>query len=382
MSINHFQHVLFAEENHYNPLGVVRSLGEEGIKPDIIAYGGGERVVTSSKYAGKVYHVSTVEDGYGILLDKYKNENQKVFVYTCDDKVTSFLDEKYNEIKDYFYFNNAGTPGRVTHFMDKNNINVLAEKHGLKIPKTFVVSRGEILDEFEYPIITKAISSNSGGWKEDVFICHNNDELKDAYSKITSEILLIQRYIEKKNELCLDGCVVNQGNDLLISIASKYNYILPGKYTCDYTSTNFHNDGLQKSLAGMFKEIGFEGIFSIEFLIDKNDELYFLEINFRNSTWSYTSTCVGMNLPILWAKGMMDKRLPVNSYKKIETDYRTIYELYDFSMRTKSKMITPMGWIKDLKNVDCFLLYNKRDPKPFWVLIGDRVLKKIHLRNK
>ena len=46
-----------------------------------------------------------------------------------------------------------------------------------------------------------------------------------------------------------------------------------------------------EKLKEILKEIGYEGIFEIEFLVDENDQLWFCEINFRNSTWSYASTC-------------------------------------------------------------------------------------------
>lgn len=48
----------------------------------------------------------------------------------------------------------------------------------------------------------------------------------------------------------------------------------------------------------MFSEIGFEGIFEVEFMGDADGKLWFLEINFRNSTWSLASMKAGMPLPI------------------------------------------------------------------------------------
>lgn len=377
MDIKNYTFIVFSEEHHYNPLGVVRSLGEEGITPDVIAYGGREQVVTSSKYVGKVYHVNTIEEGYKILIDNYSVETLKPFVITCDDRVTSFLDKRYDELKAHFFFFNAGKDGRVTYYMDKNNINILAEKHGLKVPKAYVVNRGEILDEFEYPVLTKSISSNSGGWKKDVFVCKNKEELSDAYKKIQSEVVLIQKFVEKKNELCLDGCVVNRGKDLFISISSFYNYNIPGQYAFDYNSENFKDEKLKESLEGIFEEIGFEGIFTVEFLIDQNDNLYFMEINFRNSGWSYTSTCVDMNLPIIWAEAMATGHIPSNAYKSINQKFRSIVELRDFITRVKGKKVSLLYWIKDLKNIDCFLLYNKDDPKPFWITVKKIISNKL-----
>lgn len=369
--------VVFAEEYHYNPVGVIRSLGIEGITPDLIAYGEREHVAAASKYVGKVYHVKDVEEGFRVLMDHYGHEEYKPFVITCDDKVTSFLDQRYDELKDVFIFGNGGANGRLTYYQDKNNICVLAEEKGLNIPKSFVVSKGEILDEFEYPVITKAISSNAGAWKRDSFVCKDKEELIEAYNNIQSETLLVQKYIEKKNELCIDGFSVNHGNDVVFTIAATYNYIIPGKYAYDYSVTNLKDEKLISALKAMIKEIGYEGIFCIEFLVDKNDDLYFLEVNLRNSGWSWTSTCVNMNMPVLWAEGMLMNKIPENAVKIIDPPFRTIYEFADFSTRVMGKKISLIGWIKDLKNVDCFLLFDSNDKKPFFVSLLQRVKNKV-----
>ena len=39
MDLKEYTFIVFGEVYHYNPLGVVRSLGEEGICPILIAYG-------------------------------------------------------------------------------------------------------------------------------------------------------------------------------------------------------------------------------------------------------------------------------------------------------------------------------------------------------
>lgn len=41
--------VVFGQE-HYNPLGIVRTLGENGIHPTAFVYGGGLRLTSKSKY--------------------------------------------------------------------------------------------------------------------------------------------------------------------------------------------------------------------------------------------------------------------------------------------------------------------------------------------
>lgn len=81
-----------------------------------------------------------------------------------------------------------------------------------------------------------------------MIICHNENELIEAYKVIRSEKILLQKYIKKKNELCMEGCSVNRGKDVLISIASTYNYQLEDSYSPYMTVSNLENDDLKTKL--------------------------------------------------------------------------------------------------------------------------------------
>lgn len=368
------KYIIFCDE-HYNPLGAIRSLGEIGIRPDAIIIKNKLKISSSSKYLDRIYYVKDHAQGYKLLLEKYGNSKseQKPFIITCDDKATSYLDMHYDEIKDKFYFNNAGSTGRITEYMNKYNINSLAEKHGLKVLNNMVTDLGNVPDNFSYPLITKSISSILGGWKDDVFICQNENELKNAFDKIKSPQILLQKYVEKKNELCLDGFAFNKGKDIFISIASTYDYIIPGTYSSYMTIKNFRDTELYNILKAIFAEIGFEGIFSVEFLIDKFDNLYFLEINFRNSTWSYASTCAGMNLLKGWTYSMLHGKLPENFEQAVPKNYKAVVEISDFKQRVLNRRISLIQWVKEIKQADCKFYYNHKDPKPFWTSLFSKL---------
>ena len=61
--------IVFGAE-HYNPLGIVRSLGEEGIKPIVVTINSKLKVTSASKYCGEVYHVDSLEEGYNLITQK------------------------------------------------------------------------------------------------------------------------------------------------------------------------------------------------------------------------------------------------------------------------------------------------------------------------
>lgn len=355
---------------HYTPLGIIRSLGEVGINPiAIIIKNRTNKIASKSKYLKEVYFVKNENEQYELLINKFGEERIKPFVYPCDDHITNIVDNHYKEISDHFYVSNASENGRIGLFQDKNNINELARKHGLNVARTWIVKKGDIPNDIVYPIMTKTISSNSGAWKEDYYVCKSEEELKDAYKKIKGSDLLLQQYINKKTEIALDGVSVDNGKDVLQAIASRYTYALPDNYSAEMIISNYssipHYEETKKALDGMFEEIGYDGIFEVEFMVDNEEILWFLEINFRSSTWNYAATKLGMNLPVLWAYGQIHSQLPEEAEKTIPNGYKALAELPDFGWRVLKKKISLRDWIKEVKSCDCLYFYNKDDKKPF-----------------
>ena len=372
-------YIIFGFE-HYNPLGIARSLGESGINPIGIIIKNKRKITSKCKFFKKIYFVDNIEDGYRILINEFTGKDN--FVFTSDDQIENYIDKHYEDLKDNFNFFNCGKNGGVAYYQNKYNILKMAEKHGISYLKTWTVKKGEIPQDIQYPIITKAIISTLDNWKDDMIICHNENELLEAYKIIRSENVLLQKYIKKKNELCMEGCSVNRGKDVLISIASTYNYQLEDSYSPYMTVSNFKNTDLKLKLQKMIEDIGFEGIFEIEFLIDQDNSLYFLEINFRNSTWSYASTVAGMPLPVIWAKGMKNEICVSNCEVSIKEPFCAIVEFDDYRRRVKTHVISKKEWFKEIKNAKCRYYLGKNDIKPFLSVCFHKVAKTLHLVNE
>lgn len=360
------EYIVFAMD-HYNPLGIVRSLGENGINSIVIAEKSKTEISSYSKYTKEYIRVETVEEGYKVLLERFGNYPSDClpFLLTCDDRTIGFLDHCYDEWKDKFIGFNAGTKDNISKYMNKFRILELAKKHGLKTLDTICVDKGVIPNNLAYPIITKSISPVVGGWKSDVYICYNKEELIAAYGKISAPKVIIQKFIEKKNEYCIDGFCVNRGNIMFNAIESTYNYLIPGYYSPYMTVKNFSQHEIGKSLESLMKEVGFEGIYSIEFLIDENDNYYFSEINFRNSTWSYAATQAGMNLIILWCEAMLTGKLEKDWIVKIDDGFMAMVEPIDYGKRVKEGRAELGEWLKDFKEAKCTFYYNQDDIEPF-----------------
>ena len=165
--------IVFALE-HYNPLGMIRSLGVMGINPIYISVKRRYEVATKSKYISRLHKVDSIQEGYELLVREYGHEKIKPFLVFSDDKTVGFFDDRYNEWKDKFISYNAGEQGRINKFIDKFEIQQCAKRHGFNVLESYIIHKGgEIPKDLWYPVITKDISPNVGNWKADVFVCKN-----------------------------------------------------------------------------------------------------------------------------------------------------------------------------------------------------------------
>ena len=365
MDLNSVNIIVFGGDN-YNTLGMIRTLGEKKLAFQAIIVRNHFVIASKSKYLKhkQVSVVTSVEDGYEILLDWGRNIKGKAFILVEGDYLTGYLDRHYDELSDKFIWNNAGKQGKLSKYLNKQAQIELVRECGINVPTSLIVSKGDIPDNIEYPIITKAVSSEIAAWKSEVHICNNEDELRGAYKKIKSDKVILQRYIKKKNELCLDGYSVAGGKYQFISIATSYLYLLDGEYSFYASITNFDDKELESKVTEVMKKVGYEGIYSFEFIIDEDGTPYFLEINFRNSGWSYASTCVDMPLPILWMESTLTGSVDVNNKKQIPVGYTFVDDFADFQTRA-GKIVSYRQWLKEYKNCDCKLIMGRNDPMPF-----------------
>ena len=117
----------------------------------------------------------------------------------------------------------------------------------------------------------------------------------------------------------------------------------------------------------MFEEIGFEGIFEVEFLIDQDGTYYFLETNFRASAWNHTGSIAGMPLSYLWVKSTIDGKIDKNAKKDFKP-FTDMSEVIDFGKRVDSGKISLAQWLLEFKQAKGTYIYDEYDPEPFKVL--------------
>lgn len=384
-SMNHRKVVLFGNCNH-NTLGKARSFGEAGYIPVLIWVGPRYNLVRYCKYIKEWYNVDTISDGVKLLIEKFSDPHEKTLVSIEGDGIVGAMDEQFDVLKKYFYFYNAGKQGQLSYYLEKANLTKAAEEVGFRVPQTELLEVGEMPIRVSYPLITKAADSYDIGWKTSTHICKSENELRAVYNHIKSKRILVQEYVTKKNELMLEGISVNGGNEVFLPIQGSF-YRLPiDAYGSFGFFEEYHEgDVLFGKLKTLLQKIGFSGVFEVEFIIAENNELFFLEINFRDTMWNHAFTQMGINLNKIWAESELAGHLEVGDSRITTSPHLFMTEFGDYGRYVKSGQLKLSEWWKDFRRCKTCMIYDKTDLKPllvYFYLIVVRKFERIGLAQK
>ena len=373
MNINNHKFILLASYTG-NTLGQIRSLGEKGIKPIAVLVHKNTFRIDKSKYIGKLYNVKSIDEGLNLIIEKFGNEFHKPFLFTDRDDVMGLIDRHYNELINKFYIWNAGQQGRLNIYLNKCKQIKLAEECGFNIPQTEIVKLGELPHSLQYPIFTKATDSLNEWWKGCASICNNEEELKSFCQKLEVNNLILQEYIDKEDETPIEGISINGGKEIvLFGLSHNYRMTADSFGTFRYIDT-FDDPETEMCIQKFIQRVNYSGAFEIELIIDKQGNSYFLEANFRIAQQNYGYTAFGANIPYIYAisslKGKIAKE-EIHYTKK--RPLRMMYEFEDFRLSVLRKKVSLWQWLKDIKQTNVFLFYNKKDKVPFYYTIWEKI---------
>lgn len=355
--------------DHHNTLGLVRSYGIKGIKPDVILIGPTvDGFVMKSKYVGEGKRCQSATEAVEYLIRHYGDYKGIVIVQTASDESGAALDDRIDKIPSHIKIPNA--KGRLSYLMNKDNMCQLARSVGLNVPQYKLIHPAEIEDKLDedivYPCITKAISSLDGG-KSDTKICRNPDDLMAFLKKDhICPSVIVEQFIDKDIEFQFFGLSLNGGEEIIIPGHSHIHR--PGiqnEYYFPYVE-NDESFADTLALAKVFiKEAHYSGLFSVEFLRGKDGKDYFLEMNFRNDGNAICVTDAGINLPYVWylyeTKKDYQDELAQSVFKPVEFCPDVIYFYHMLNGE-----LSFGEWYRTTKLSNSFTVYFKGDNRPFW----------------
>lgn len=366
-------------DGHYNSLGLVRSIGKAGYNPKIFLVNCKNAIVMFSKFAKDLTFCENVDEAINNIIENYSDFEGLKFILTGNDKFITAIDSRNDKLRNNFITFNRENKVRLTHLMSKAVQNHLASKVGLNVPKFSVVNvKDKTIPDVPFPVITKAVNSLGTHWKDIVYLCHNEDELRKAYEKIDAEEIIVQHYIEKINETGFNGISINGGNEVYLPLQLTY---------MSTSETSFGNaiklflpsdPSLVKKIKLLIKNTGYSGPFSVDLIIGKDSVIYFLEINFRNSGWSYPYTCAGANLPVMWAESTANGFLDTSREKIIKLPFYAVDEFTELYENSKKGLLKALGTLPQFFKSDVLIYWDKDDMKPFYHLVFSKIKSHLH----
>lgn len=351
--------------NVYSSLGLIRCLGEAGFSPECYCYGKNCEYLLASKYVSKGQIFKTAEDVLEFLIEEYPCYEEKPVLYTLPDPPAYFVDQFQDRLKEKFILMTAGAQGRITYWMDKRNQASLAKRHGLIVPWTMELSKNEAIPEsIKYPVFTKSTKTIDGG-KCDEGICWTKEDLEARQSMVTSDQFLVMDYIQKQKEIDFFGLSLH--GKVYIDYHDEIDRFPDSAFGYYGIFKKCKHDEIYQKCVAMMEEIGYDGLFDIEFLLGKDGILYFMEINFRVDGAIY-KLMPGINYPAEWYQliHMNKDSLPAALSTKKES-FTGITEVNDFRTSVLSGKMNPFKWFWQFCTADTRMLFNLKDPKPAYI---------------
>lgn len=344
--------------DHYNTLGVVRSLGEKGVFSHVLIQGGSNKsFVLKSKYVKDGY---VCEDDKELLHQLSKvTWGDKPVLFCCSDRALEFVLSHYDELAGFFILPVCRDYRLTVSLLEKSFITDYASHHGVSVPLSWTAKNREIPEDIVYPVITKSLTS-LGGSKSDMVVCNNKEDLVKVFTNHHCDDYQIQQYIDYEKEISILGCVLPDGEVVFSGCIDKLRTCMIGTSSFAVMVDNALLGKEKETLEIMLKATGYSGLFSAEYLL-KDGKYYFLEVNFRNDGNTYVATAAGINLPYIWYSSCCNCNVEIT---KGSFPCYFMLDIEDFFAR-KRNGISFCQWNNDRKRVNAFLVFSKQDTKPF-----------------
>ena len=216
----------------------------------------------------------SIHPGFGFLSE---NAN---FAKICEEIGIKFIGPKHELIE------LLGNKSRAKETMKKAGVPVVPGSEGLVKTKNDAI---EIAKQIKYPVILKA---SAGGGGRGIRVAYNEEALKKEYDIVKQEAkvsfnddsIYIEKFIENPRHIEIQILADEYGNCIHLgerdcSVQRRNQKIL------EETPSSVISDNTRKKMGEVavkaVKEIGYSNAGTIEFLVDKNQDFYFMEMNTR-----------------------------------------------------------------------------------------------------
>ena len=306
-------------EDHYNALGVIRSLGINNTPVYLVLTTEDNNTYTNySRYVSEAFFTGRNEKRIIEALLKIANDSTCLyFVFPLSDFASEIID-KYRTV---LSTNNIKCPnmnGNIKQYQNKWIAKEKATECNLRTAKSIIYEIGEQIKWKTFPAIIKPLVSQEG-LKSDITIVNNLSELEAALNDFEAKHysrVLIEEYLTGQEEHMIEvlGYAYN-GRVVIGGIIKKIREYPNRRGSTSFAQIVRDHEGLDINSVILFIENShFEGLFDMEFKY-VDGVCYFIECNFRNGAPSYALTQYNCNLPVNWMNGYLGKEQTAINYK-------------------------------------------------------------------
>ncbi len=216
----------------------------------------------------------SIHPGFGFLSE---NAN---FAKICQEMSIKFIGPDYKLIE------LLGNKSKAKETMKRAGVPVVPGSDGLIYSKEQAVNLAE---EIKYPVMLKA---SAGGGGRGIRVAYSKEELEKEYDIVKQEAkvsfnddsLYLEKFVENPRHVEIQILADEHGNCIHLgerdcSVQRRNQKIL------EETPSGILDDKTRKKMGEVavkaVKEIGYSNAGTIEFLVDKNKDFYFMEMNTR-----------------------------------------------------------------------------------------------------
>ena len=224
--------------------------------------------------AGEITNADAIHPGYGFLAENAEFSN------ICKENGFSFIGPSGDII------NAMGNKAQAKKTMKAAGVPIIPGNEGVLQD---VKEARDIANEMGYPVMLKA---SAGGGGRGMRLVHKDSELDRAYSMAGAEALTafnngelyLEKFVEKPRHIEIQILADSNGNIVSLgerecSIQRRHQKLL------EESPSSAVDEDLRKRMGKAAitgaKAVNYVGVGTVEFLLDKNKDFYFMEMNTR-----------------------------------------------------------------------------------------------------
>ena len=229
-----------------------------------------DRVIEAAKKTG----AQAIHPGYGFL-----SENAE-FCQRCADNDIQFIGPPIAAIKA------MGSKSDAKNIMEKAQVPLVPGYHG---ENQDPVMLKQIADEMGYPVLLKAAAGGGGKGMRQVWSADEFDEAlaaakRESFSSFNDDEMLVEKYLTQPRHVEIQVFCDQHGNAVYLaerdcSVQRRHQKII------EEAPAPGMSEQLRKKMGEVAinaaQAIDYQGAGTIEFLLDKDDAFYFMEMNTR-----------------------------------------------------------------------------------------------------